>query len=163
MHKTEALSYARYATLVQSSGMGKSRLVDEVAKQVLVIPLNLRERGTRGHRFRTACHCSIAEMGFLGFPPPDEDFRNFWEEAARSRSADECSAYCDTFLTALFRVTLDTLKTIVDKHGPASLPSKFRSHLNEGMSFQIHGQNRRAFCTKVIEEVEKVRTARKPE
>lgn len=43
--------YARYVTLAQSSGTGKSRLVDEVAKQVLVIPFNLREAGIRGDRY----------------------------------------------------------------------------------------------------------------
>lgn len=40
--------YARYATIVQSSGMGKSRSVDEMAKNHLVIPINLREEGLTG-------------------------------------------------------------------------------------------------------------------
>jgi hypothetical protein len=35
-------SYARYTSIVQSSGMGKSRAVDELSKQHLVLPLNLR-------------------------------------------------------------------------------------------------------------------------
>jgi hypothetical protein len=36
-------SYARYTSIVQSSGMGKSRAVDEFSKRHLVIPLNLRK------------------------------------------------------------------------------------------------------------------------
>ena len=35
--------YARYTSIVQSSGMGKSRTVDELSKTHLVVPLNLRE------------------------------------------------------------------------------------------------------------------------
>jgi hypothetical protein len=40
--------YAKYITIVQSSGMGKSRMVDELSKVVLVIPVNLREPTTNG-------------------------------------------------------------------------------------------------------------------
>ena len=35
------LSYARYTAIVQSSGMGKSRAADELAKKHFVIPLCL--------------------------------------------------------------------------------------------------------------------------
>lgn len=34
--------YARLLAIVQSSGMGKSRMIDELAKNHFVIPLNLR-------------------------------------------------------------------------------------------------------------------------
>jgi hypothetical protein len=34
--------YARILSIVQSSGMGKSRLIDEFSKAYFVIPLNLR-------------------------------------------------------------------------------------------------------------------------
>lgn len=36
-------TYARYTAIVQSSGMGKSRAVDELAKKHFVIPLCLRD------------------------------------------------------------------------------------------------------------------------
>lgn len=35
--------FARYTSIVQSSGMGKSRTIDELSKKHLVVPLNLRE------------------------------------------------------------------------------------------------------------------------
>lgn len=38
--------YANYFTIVQSSGMGKSRVVDELAKSHFVIPMNLRSDGS---------------------------------------------------------------------------------------------------------------------
>ena len=36
-------SYARYTSIVQSSGTGKSRAIDELSKTHLVVPLNLRQ------------------------------------------------------------------------------------------------------------------------
>jgi hypothetical protein len=40
--------YAHYAAVVQSSGMGKSRTVDELAKEHFTIPLVLREAKSTG-------------------------------------------------------------------------------------------------------------------
>jgi hypothetical protein len=41
--------YARILAIVQSSGMGKSRMIDELSKSYFVIPLNLR--GGKSGRF----------------------------------------------------------------------------------------------------------------
>ncbi|KAI0044973.1 hypothetical protein FA95DRAFT_1608076 [Auriscalpium vulgare] len=51
--------YARSVPMIQSSGTGKSRLLDEVAKEIVVIPMNLRS-------------------GSQGYPPPDHDLRSWW-------------------------------------------------------------------------------------
>ncbi len=40
--------YARYCSIVQSSGMGKSRLLDEFSKAHFLIPINLRPEGDQG-------------------------------------------------------------------------------------------------------------------
>jgi hypothetical protein len=45
----------RYCSIVQSSGMGKSRLVDELSKSLLVIPINLRKARSAG----LSSHCFI--------------------------------------------------------------------------------------------------------
>ena len=42
-HSKDEDSYARYTSIVQSSGMGKSRAIDELSKKHLVVPLNLRQ------------------------------------------------------------------------------------------------------------------------
>lgn len=42
-------TYAHYAAIVQSSGMGKSRTVDELGKQHFVIPINLRGPHSTGN------------------------------------------------------------------------------------------------------------------
>ncbi len=41
-------SYAPYCSFVQSSGMGKSRLLDEFSKEHFLIPVNLRRANARG-------------------------------------------------------------------------------------------------------------------
>ena len=49
--KTYATSkdyYAPYCSIVQSSGTGKSRCIDELGKEHLVVPMSLRRPGTRG-------------------------------------------------------------------------------------------------------------------
>ena len=38
-------TYSQVGTIIQSSGTGKSRLVDELAKSVFTIPLNVRQSG----------------------------------------------------------------------------------------------------------------------
>lgn len=40
--------YAHYSAIIQSSGMGKSRLVHELALEHFCIPINLREAGSTG-------------------------------------------------------------------------------------------------------------------
>jgi hypothetical protein len=37
-----------HANIVNSSGTGKSRMVDEVAKKIITVPMCLREDGSRG-------------------------------------------------------------------------------------------------------------------
>jgi hypothetical protein len=58
----DPLTYARYAAIVQSSGMGKSRMIDELSKKHLVIPVNLRPEGDSGlsscNSFRL-CQCHV--------------------------------------------------------------------------------------------------------
>lgn len=41
-------AYGRYCSIVQSSGMGKSRLFDEMSKNFFLIPINLRAADSRG-------------------------------------------------------------------------------------------------------------------
>jgi hypothetical protein len=46
-------TYARYSAIVQSSGMGKSRMIDELSKNHLVIPINLRSESETGYNFHS--------------------------------------------------------------------------------------------------------------
>jgi hypothetical protein len=42
--KKSYIFFTRYMHITQSSGMGKSRMVDELAKKHFVVPINLRPR-----------------------------------------------------------------------------------------------------------------------
>jgi hypothetical protein len=44
--------YSRHTSIVNSSGTGKSRIVDEVAAKIITVPMCLRDVGTRGFTFR---------------------------------------------------------------------------------------------------------------
>ena len=41
-------AYARAARIVNSSGTGKSRMVDEVSTQIITVPMCLRRHGSQG-------------------------------------------------------------------------------------------------------------------
>ena len=41
---TSDFRYSNHASIIQSSGSGKSRLIDEVAKVIFTIPFNLRQQ-----------------------------------------------------------------------------------------------------------------------
>lgn len=62
--------YASYCQIIQSSGMGKSRLVDEFARTHFLIPVNLRQEFQKGHE-------GHGQYRVSGFPPPDIAARNF--------------------------------------------------------------------------------------
>ena len=61
--------YAHYTSIVQSSGMGKSRTVDELSKSHFVIPLNLRSADSTGIKFLSfmyaAHNVDLDTQGFL--------------------------------------------------------------------------------------------------
>ncbi|KAI9455049.1 hypothetical protein F5148DRAFT_401100 [Russula earlei] len=54
----ERTCYARLTTIVNSSGTGKSRMVDQLGTEVVVVPICLR-------------------MGHEGYPPPDKEIRDW--------------------------------------------------------------------------------------
>ncbi|KAJ3907398.1 hypothetical protein F5879DRAFT_525004 [Lentinula edodes] len=54
--------YGNVAAIVQSSGYGKSRTVDEIAKQVFTIPMNVR---------------NPIDTSFGAYPPPDLELHEF--------------------------------------------------------------------------------------
>ncbi|KAH9052553.1 hypothetical protein EDB87DRAFT_1692196 [Lactarius vividus] len=82
--------YARYCSIVQSSGMGKSRLLDGFSKEHFLIPINLRPKDGKG------------------YPPADEEVREFLtsnrEYQDKNRSESSYMRAC-CFLKALFYVT----------------------------------------------------------
>ncbi|KAJ1307081.1 hypothetical protein OPQ81_001200 [Rhizoctonia solani] len=87
--------YNKSICVIQWSGMGKSRLVDEAAKEVFTIPANLREE---------------LPMGIEAYPPPDEELRSYfqWHEL---KSDELLQAEYAILLTEIF----DSVKSEVQK------------------------------------------------
>ena len=59
--------YAHYTAIVQSSGMGKSRTVDELGKTHFVIPINLRGSHSTGDVYSLFISISINLSYFIAF------------------------------------------------------------------------------------------------
>ncbi|KIJ58757.1 hypothetical protein HYDPIDRAFT_33872 [Hydnomerulius pinastri MD-312] len=125
--------YAQCAAIIQSSGTGKSRAVDEMSKSRFVIPINLRDE--------TA----------TGYPPRDASVCSYFAVGAITTQKEAFSRAC-AFLQALFETTKDVLSGDItspqdlaklDKAQPA--PAQFRSYMEAGMSHKAHGEFRRKF------------------
>ncbi|KAG6808839.1 hypothetical protein H0H92_002626 [Tricholoma furcatifolium] len=123
--------HANVVTIVQSSGMGKSRLLDELSKTHFVIPLNLRRRGSQG------------------FPPPDVAVFKFID-AWFSRDPTSLSS----FLAALFDRAHRFVQDIPEGFDYAAISSAFRDYMRKNLVFDYCGQNRWSFFQDVIKAAE---------
>ncbi|KAH7890673.1 hypothetical protein F5I97DRAFT_1826747 [Phlebopus sp. FC_14] len=128
--------YARYSAIVQSSGMGKSRAVDEMSKNHFVIPVNLLAQG---------------------FPPADEQV---YKNLTQANNQGEAFIRACAFLHALFTLTGYVLLNRDNIPRPPdlqeidtedSLASYFRKLMRHDMSFRGHGEFRRKFFEKVCQ------------
>ncbi|KAH8998873.1 hypothetical protein EDB86DRAFT_3075930 [Lactarius hatsudake] len=132
VEKRKPSAYGPYCSIVQSSGMGKSRLLDEFSKNHFLIPVNLRRKET------------------TGFPPPDDAIRDLLTQI------DENGMF--RFLTVLFekttRVITDELKGATSR---SERITKFREFMTDGQTMASVGEKRRTFYNEIAADV-KVRT-----
>jgi len=70
-------AYTRHSCIVNSSGTGKSRMVDQVATEIITVPMCLREDGSQGCTFHTPLLTCLSHYP-SGFPPPDKRLRNWF-------------------------------------------------------------------------------------
>jgi hypothetical protein len=139
----------RYCSIVQSSGMGKSRLVDEFSKDHFLIPINLRKQGAGGASHRFCFTFMVCYTRHLGFPPPDGAARQFL------LSFDNQSSY-RYFLLSLF---IHTKKKILDLGASSKkdLIFQFREYMTKGQTFGGVGIERYNFYKNVVTWAETVR------
>ncbi|KAG6876815.1 hypothetical protein C0992_011653 [Termitomyces sp. T32_za158] len=130
---------ARAIPIVQSSGTGKSRMVDQLAKDMLVIPLNLRPPQSRG------------------FPPRDPEIQSYLSVSGTENNVKQKWL---SFLSAVFRYTKNYLETIDDKlreipDSPLKEPlaAKFRFLMSYGLSFGSPGKHRIEFYHTILSMV----------
>jgi hypothetical protein len=153
--------YARYTSIVQSSGMGKSRAIDELSKKHLVVPLNLRE-DSKGEFCKNCAVLQYLTVA-LGFPPPDENVRN-WLLGGKTKM--EAFTRAGAFLCALFDILLRYLQQIDAKIAdisplsnggpPKSLEAKLRLVMTAGQTFSRQGRPRRQFYEEVLDLADEV-------
>ncbi|VDB98621.1 unnamed protein product [Peniophora sp. CBMAI 1063] len=127
--------YAPYCAVVQSSGTGKSRCVDELGKERLVVPINLSDPRARG------------------YPPSDRNLHAYFTRSGVGPSLD---IRMDCFLCALMETLVDTLESLsLSLSGDdASVPALFREHMSSGQGFDAHGPQRVEFYDTVVERAQ---------
>ncbi|KAH9015313.1 hypothetical protein EDB84DRAFT_1567750 [Lactarius hengduanensis] len=133
-------TYARYYSIVQSSGMGKSRLLDEFSKKHFMIPINLRPEDARG------------------FPPADDVVRDFLTHVDKKNKNMHVLSLsrANHFFHALF---LTTAEVVANFHirSRAKRIRHFRAIMSEGQSMSSSGPKRSQFYKDVITKATKIR------
>ncbi|KAF8637024.1 hypothetical protein AX17_003093 [Amanita inopinata Kibby_2008] len=127
----------RYQSIIQSSGMGKSRMIDELSKEHLVIPINLRMSGT-------------------GFLPGDRGVLEFlnYQPFSPVKAYIRSHAFLIGLFHATFTVLCDFANNIAEESSEERrkiLSAKFRKYMSDGQTFGRHGPNRVKFYTEVIQ------------
>ncbi|PBK71265.1 hypothetical protein ARMSODRAFT_1003086 [Armillaria solidipes] len=136
--KSVPYPYTAFMSITQSSGMGKSRLIDEFSKIHFVIPLNLRDPSS------------------TGFPPSDKEVYSY----LTSSEANSVPHIC-RFLVALFRRTKETVNTLKLECSDESLrelstlASAFRDCMTDGQSTSGPGDFRTDFFKDVVDATRK--------
>lgn len=88
-----------------------------------------------------------------GFPPADDDVRNFL--TADGSQVDAYDHVC-AFLEALFEHTATTIREEFGDVDDAELPSRFRTRMTKGQTFQNPNSFRKAFYREVIQNANKI-------
>ncbi|KAF8907965.1 hypothetical protein CPB84DRAFT_1768288 [Gymnopilus junonius] len=114
--------YAFCVSHLQSSGTGKSRVHDELAKRIFYVPMNLAAEDT----------CS--------FPPPDPQVKKWFEIETNLSSPVNQQAVqnrCNAFLLALLYKTRDELDQIVTEHLAQLRDLEQRGHTKENAKKRV--------------------------
>jgi hypothetical protein len=166
--------YARVLAIVQSSGMGKSRMIDELSKDYFVIPLNLRD-GESGRFFWRLISKFTPLTKLTGYPASDSQVRIWFK--AHGLSPAQSDVRCSAFLTALLEKVLEIVenperqirnaikespnlredeKTAALNDYPITLQKQFRLFMTVGQTFSKQGDLRINFYDRVIERANEV-------
>ncbi|CAE6442181.1 unnamed protein product [Rhizoctonia solani] len=132
--------YNKSIAIIQSSGMGKSRLVQESASEVFTIPANLRE-GLPQH--------------IKAYPPPDATLRSYFENH-EFKSDKLLQAEYAILLKCIFDEAISTVPAVVGDRKGRELARAWSSYLDDGQSDESVGENRLNFYKKVIQAAEGV-------
>ncbi|KIL64218.1 hypothetical protein M378DRAFT_628828 [Amanita muscaria Koide BX008] len=126
--------YARYLAIVQSSGTGKSRMIEELSKKHLVIPVNLLD--------------SYHETGY---PPTDKKAYTY---LTRATSQEEARVHAVAFLRAVFKEASKLITEFRESlpegmGGHDQIVDLFSKYMSKGMTWDSHGDQRQSFYDNV--------------
>jgi hypothetical protein len=150
--------YNRSFSIVQSSGMGKSRLMDHSATLRFTLPFNLHERMGWCSKSMSLPFLVLTYIYYLlitAYPPCDHNVRNYLTDIFDN----EVSALTRplVFLQALFKETFYKLESY--KAGtPEEIARQWYDWMKEGSTVDKVGTNRSLFYDRVIEKAKAVRS-----
>ncbi|KAI0267789.1 hypothetical protein BC834DRAFT_58548 [Gloeopeniophorella convolvens] len=130
--------YGPFCPIIQSSGMGKSRLLDEFAKNHFSIPINLRGPNSKG------------------FPPPDANVRDYL--TCIDEDNPEYSKVSGVRMYAFLGALLSHATTVVESFGDRDRMERialFREYMAKGHSMKNVGGRRKLFYDEVLKEAAK--------
>lgn len=142
-----------FCPIVQSSGMGKSRLLDEFSKKHFLIPINLRKTGTRSaYHLLLSLFCS--SLILLAFPPPDDSIHSLLTKRDSYENVYFRSLH---FLTALLEKTTKVItEDLKEADSRIMRITKFRDFMADGQTLERAGEKRRNFYEEIVNDVENV-------
>ncbi|CAE6470100.1 unnamed protein product [Rhizoctonia solani] len=126
-------------SVIQSSGMGKTRMVEEAAKTVFTLPINLREDLL--HHEKTC-------------PPPDVNVRGYFMKRQNDSDIQQQADYA-IFLLALFIKARESIESLFPGLTGTKLARAWADHLAEGQTESGVGFHRKSFYDNVVQVAEK--------
>ncbi|KAF5371940.1 hypothetical protein D9615_008098 [Tricholomella constricta] len=130
--------YVNALSIIQSSGMGKSRVVDAVATLKVAFPFNLRE---------------ILPGGQAAYPPSDHNVRDFFHPRYMETEQALEIRYIYFFI-ALFSIGARRIQDLPNNNSE-SVAMRWRQYLSEGSTMSEVGPAREKFYSDVIQEANK--------
>jgi hypothetical protein len=121
-----------FVPIVQSSGMGKSKTVDELAKFVFTLPFNLRAADQDGLSCFTCHAVHLHTHTVAGFPTADNKIRDTLHvqlTGSGKETRDHLRCRYLGFLSYLFDAVRQELSAFDKKQTPEELASKWRTYL----------------------------------
>ncbi|CAE6428764.1 unnamed protein product [Rhizoctonia solani] len=126
--------------VIQSSGMGKSRMVDESSLTMFTIPINMREEPPPGKK---------------AYPPPDRAVRQFFKNCQNKTDPEQQVAYA-MFLNVLFAEALKVVQIQFPGLTGEDLALAWAMYLKVGEAEEHVGENRKNFYSDVVNETNRM-------
>jgi hypothetical protein len=153
--------YLHTLSITQSSGTGKSRMIDELSKEHFVIPIVLRDSDGM-LALQSIDYCTHLS---LGYPPPDIAPRNWFTQVSTPEDAKKRAI---AFLMALFENTKNIISGIdgsiasSSKEVPVTISAKFRTFMSDNQTYTSTGNLRQVFYEKVVDIAKRVSDKQSP-